>query len=367
MKSGYYVFPAIRGIQAGREYYASMCPMRLLPKIFLFDEAEQVPELRAQRQLNKSRLPEMAKYITENPDSYIFSAITASIDANVEFEKDEGKGGNERIGLLKIPMTARFIINDGQHRRAAIELALKERPELGDESIAVVFFMDVGLERSQQMFADLNRHAIRPSPSLSVLYDHRDKKALLTRVLVSNSTLFQSIVELEKTSLAKRSRKLFTLSAIYQATRALLADITFDTEDQLDKTVAFFWNEVAKQIKEWPLVQKEKMAAGDVRKDFVHSYGVALHALGHVGNAILKRKIDLSKSLQKLSEINWRRSNAALWEGRAMTGGQICKSRQNVILTANAIKKALDLPLTPEEQRIEDAFMRGDYAQKTAA
>ena len=39
-------------------------------------------------------------------------------------------------------MTSRFIINDGQHRRAAIEEALKERPELGDETIAVVFFLD---------------------------------------------------------------------------------------------------------------------------------------------------------------------------------------------------------------------------------
>ena len=27
-----YVFPAIRGVQAGREYYVSMCPLRLLPK-----------------------------------------------------------------------------------------------------------------------------------------------------------------------------------------------------------------------------------------------------------------------------------------------------------------------------------------------
>src|SRR5437870_9539 len=33
-----YVFPAIRGIQARREYYVSMCPLRLIPKLFLFDE-----------------------------------------------------------------------------------------------------------------------------------------------------------------------------------------------------------------------------------------------------------------------------------------------------------------------------------------
>src|SRR6478752_5531020 len=81
-----YTFPAIRGVQAGREYFVSMCPLRLIPKIFLFNEEELVPELRAQRVLNKVRVPEIARYITRNRDGYIFSAITASIDAEVSFK-----------------------------------------------------------------------------------------------------------------------------------------------------------------------------------------------------------------------------------------------------------------------------------------
>jgi DNA sulfur modification protein DndB len=58
-------------------------------------------------------------------------------------------------------MTARFIINDGQHRRAAIEEALKERPELGDETISVVFLVDEGLTRSQQMFEVVTEVEVR--------------------------------------------------------------------------------------------------------------------------------------------------------------------------------------------------------------
>jgi DNA-binding LytR/AlgR family response regulator len=80
-------------------------------------------------------------------------------------------------------MEARFIINDGQHRRAAIIEALKQRPDLDHETIAVVFFLDIGLDRCQQMFADLNRHAIRPSRSLGLLYDHRNDKARLAKLV----------------------------------------------------------------------------------------------------------------------------------------------------------------------------------------
>ena len=63
-----------------------MCPLRLIPQVFLFDEEELKPEMRAQRTLNKARVPEMARYIVENPDSYVFSALTASVNAEVRFE-----------------------------------------------------------------------------------------------------------------------------------------------------------------------------------------------------------------------------------------------------------------------------------------
>jgi len=75
-----YVFTALRGQQAGREYYVVMCPMKLIPKIFLFDEDELPPELRAQRVLNRARIPDISHYIINNPTDYAFASLTASID-----------------------------------------------------------------------------------------------------------------------------------------------------------------------------------------------------------------------------------------------------------------------------------------------
>src|SRR6266496_6662269 len=67
-----YVFPAIRGVQAKREFYVSMCPLRLIPRIFVFDGEELIPELRAQRTLNKGRIPQLARYIVQNRNDYTF-------------------------------------------------------------------------------------------------------------------------------------------------------------------------------------------------------------------------------------------------------------------------------------------------------
>lgn len=356
-----YVFPAIRGVQAHREYYVSMCPLRLIPRMFVFDEEGLIPEMRAQRILNKGRIPEIARYILNNRDGYVFSAITASVDAEVRFESIGSGAEGKRVGLLHVPMSGRFIINDGQHRRAAIEMAIRENPEVADESIAVVFFLDVGLERCQQMFADLNRYAIRPSKSLGVLYDHRDDLAKLAKLVVLKSPMFKDMVEMQRSTLSIRSRKLFTLSAIYTATSALLKDHNdLSIKEGADLALSF-WEEVAKQFPEWKLVHDRKMPASEVRCDFIHSHGIALQAIGRVGRVMVHNGSESWKrKLKRLSGIDWSRSNATLWEGRAMIGGRVSKAQQNVVLTTNAIKAHLRIPLTPEERRVEDAFLRGD-------
>ena len=355
-----YVFPAIRGIQAGREYYTSMCPLRLIPKLFLFDEDEIVPELRAQRQLNRARVPEMSRYLSENPGNYVFSAITASIDGEVSFDEVSGEGEARRIGFLHIPMTARFVINDGQHRRAAIEMALRERPELGDETIAVVFFLDVGLERCQQMFADLNRYAIRPSKSLSLLYDHRDVSAQLVKEMIAKSQVFRGLVEMEKTTLSARSGRLFTLSALYSATRELLFDLKEEDPERMANLAVQFWEAVAESIPEWQRVSTHQLKSGEVRSDYLNTHSVVLQALARAGNSLVRKQpTHWRKEIKKIGEIDWRRANVELWEGRALIAGRVSKSQQNIALTTNAIKTSIGLALSPEEQRIEDAFQRG--------
>lgn len=353
-----YVFPAIRGIQAGREYYVSMCPLRLLSKLFVFDDEELVPELRAQRTLNQARIPDLTRYVVNNQDSYTFSAITASVDGSVKFEPVGGHDTTSfRMGTLTVSMDAKFVVNDGQHRQAAIKEALLAAPELGDETIAVVFFLDRGLERCQQMFADLNRHAVKPSASLGILYDHRSAAANVAKHLGLTSKVFQNLIETERSSLSERSRKLFTLSALHFSILEMLPDKELEDFVMASKKCQEFWEIVGEQIPEWLYVRESKMTSGEVRRDFIHSHAIVLQALGRVGKAVYQMPSpNLPKVLRKLRNIDWSRKNAASWEGRAMIGGSMAKSGQNVTLTSNEIKRVLGLPLTAEEQNAEDAL-----------
>jgi DNA sulfur modification protein DndB len=350
-----HTFPAIRGVQAGRPFYVAMCPARIIPKIFIFDEEEVPPELRAQRTLNRARIPEITSYLVDHPDDYVLSALTASVDASVAFQAFEEHGPEANMGMLSVPMEANILINDGQHRRAAIEEAIRERPELGQDNVPVLFFVDEGLRRSQQMFADLNKYAVRPSTSLGTLYDHRDHSSELARYIAMSVEPFIGLTEMERSSISNRSTKLFTLSSIKHANRSLLRKGPKEAiADEEKRLAAEYWDVVGRNVPDWRRVKTKEVSAAELRQHYIHAHGVTLHALGIIGADLLSRRPkDWKRCLGKLKKVDWSRSNTELWEGRAMVHGRISKSRTNIVLTGNAIKAVLGVELTDEEKQIE--------------
>lgn len=355
-------FPAIRGIQAGKEYYITMFPLKVIPKLLSFDDSDLPPKMRAQRTLNHARVPVIAKYLTSNPKDYVLSSITASVDGDVQFFPSGQRGDDSKIGQLIVPMTAKIVVNDGQHRKAAIEAALKSRPELGLDTISVVLFMDLGLKRSQQMFADLNKHAVPPTKSLGILYDNRDPFSQLVLSLLETVPVFSGLTEFEKTTISNRSVEIFTLSSVYQATKALLGrspNLQENFDDYIN-IASEYWNGVYRNIPEWQWAVEKRVTTEKLRKEYIHAHGVALHALGRAGHALIEQYPDVwREKLPLLQKINWSRENTKVWEGRAMVGGRINKSQANLTLTTNIIKLYLGLQLTPDELIVEKNLNMG--------
>ena len=104
MDSARFSFPAVKGIQATMEYYVTMVPLDCIPKLFTFSDENMPPEIRSQRTLNKARIPEMSNYILQNPTSYVFSALTASVDGDLYFEPSSTD--NNALGILSISMSS---------------------------------------------------------------------------------------------------------------------------------------------------------------------------------------------------------------------------------------------------------------------
>ena len=345
-------FDAMQGIQAGREFYVAMCPLKVIPKLFVFADLDLPPELRAQRKLRKSRIPALKNYILNNPNEYIFSSLTASVDGDMKFMQTSSTRG-DRIGRLYISMESRLLINDGQHRRQAIEEALKENSDLGHDMISVVFFEDKGLKRSQQMFSDLNKNSVKPTKSLNILYDHRDEFAKFIVGISHELEIFSGRVELEKTAISNRSTKFFTLNGIADATRKFLGikgtKISIDQQNMAKE----FWNEITKNIPEWQLLVQKRVTASELRKEYAHSHTNLLNSLGIVGNVLVNYYPNWKQKLTSLQDINWSRTNPD-WEGQLMLNGRMLKSKFGIELATNTILKKCGVPLSNERLGYEN-------------
>ena len=338
MDSARFSFPAVKGIQATMEYYVTMVPLDCIPKLFTFSDENMPPEIRSQRTLNKARIPEMSNYILQNPTSYVFSALTASVDGDLYFEPSSTD--NNALGILSISMSSKLLINDGQHRKAAIEAALKKNPELKYEHISMVLYHDIGLKRSQQMFSDLNRFAIRPTQSLNILYDNRDPLSLIVKNVIESIPEFNILVDREHTSIPNRSVALFTLSALYRGTSALLKGIDLSIEEQTELAI-IFWQTVYNNMLEWKDVYAEKVKSSVIRKNSLSPLSITIKAIGEVGNELFHTdKASMYRTIERISIIDWQKDNPS-WNNGIIVNGSVQLSHATQQLMINEIKKVI--------------------------
>jgi DNA sulfur modification protein DndB len=351
--------PAIRGTMGGRQYYTVSLSLAEVPRFFRFNDWEQAtPELRAQRVLNRSRVPDIAKYILDNEDGYLFSSITASYSSEVKFTPS---ADHSEIGTLEMELeNLELIINDGQHRSAGIAVAIKDNPALAKDKISVLLFPMENLERLQQMFTDLNRYAHKTSKSLDILYDHRDNLSALTMDVAEGVDVFRGMVDMEKITIPLRSPKLFTLATLYDANEELLSESiekrgTKDYDEKL-KLATEYWNQLAKVIDDWRRVKDGDLKAQELRQEKINTHAVVMRAFGGAGRSLVaEHPANWQGQLKALRQADWRKSVGGkvnpLWDNVCIVAGSVVSNRQARVQTLAVLKKILNLTTFTREEK----------------
>jgi DNA sulfur modification protein DndB len=342
--------PAMRGKMGSRTYYSCLMPMSGVPQFFKFTNWAGIsPEDREQRVLNEKRVPELAAYIAENEEEYLFSSITASYKSEPVFEP-YADGAN--IGILKLNLGDELIINDGQHRCAGIVKALESGVPINRDTLSVLLFPWESTGRVQQMFSDLNRFVQKTSKSLDILYDKRDDVAAATLAMIERVPVFRELTEKEKVSLEVKSTKLFTLAALYDANVELLKG--HEKTDILGNATLLvnYWNKVGEHMPDWSKVLKGQKLAIELRQEKISSHSTVLRALGGLGLDLMTHD-NWQDRLAPLEQIDWSRKNPE-WENVCIVANSVVSNRQARAATKAFIKAKLGLNLSDSEQRSLD-------------
>lgn len=339
--------PAMRGKMGSRTFYSALMPMSGVPQFFKFTNWAGIsPEDREQRVLNEKRVPDLAGYIGENEEDYLFSSITASYKSEPRFEPYV-EGSN--IGLLILQLGDEFIINDGQHRCAGIVRALENGIPIAKDTISVLLFPWENTQRVQQMFSDLNRYVQKTSKSLDILFDKRDDLAAATLGMIEKLPVFKELTDKENVSLGVKSTKLFTLAALYDANTELLKGREKNDTDANIALLVEYWEAVARHMPDWTKVLKGQKLALELRQGKISSHSTVLRALGGLGLDLLTGP-DWQKKLAALEAINWNKKNSE-WEGVCVSGNSVLSNRQARAATKAFIKAKLGMSLSESEAR----------------
>lgn len=108
----FYSFTALRGIQGRRMSYIIQIPLSMVGTLFEQENFSLPVIERKQRTLNKARVNQIAKYLVDNPDSYVLPPLVAQIIGDVEQTPDQL---HRDIVTLKIKMGSKLQLLDGQH------------------------------------------------------------------------------------------------------------------------------------------------------------------------------------------------------------------------------------------------------------
>ena len=353
---------AMRGVQAGREFYMAMCHMSFIAKHLPYPQNNVPADKVIQRHINKARIPKIAEYLVKYYDDYVLPPIIASIDGEIEWEHLSADSENMQVGILKIPDSADLIINDGQHRCAAIQHALQKRPELKYETLGVIFYIDRGVKRARQMFSDLNGHPVRTNQNINATFDSRQYLPQLTKRVIENSALLRGRVELFASGCAIGSPRIFTISALTKSNRVLLDGIISQDIETDAAICSRYWTVLEENLPEIEKLVPETITAREIKENYFYPYSIALQTLAAVANQLIKESPDTwEEQLAGIQKINWRRDNNE-WEGRAMSGGRLTTGGNHPAFTKNFIKKKLGLPLSEDEKKLERQLARAKKA-----
>ncbi|WP_339145152.1 DNA sulfur modification protein DndB [Pseudoalteromonas galatheae] len=385
--------PAIAGRMGSEIYYSVQIPFHQVYQLFKFNEEDVPVELRSQRELNLSHAKKAAQYLLDNPLDFTLPALTASVSEAMKF--DPAPGFNN-VGSVKIPIGANMILEDGQHRRKAIELAIQQNRSLKNNDITVILFYDQGLEKSQQRFADINASMKRPSNAISVLFNRKNAFNQMLVSVLTNLNL-KECIEFESTNPKKKSTKIWGVMAIKKSAEILFGisstsfnSLNCQTQEKLKNIFASFLNAfVHYTVSLKPLVKSPTLEnVVEAKNNLVNTHSVYLHAcslaahvmceniidgieeivLDRTSNeselpsfALLKlingsRPIFHFEKLQVLAEIDVSKSNTA-WQRRIINeDGTMNPTTNGIKLGAALILNAAKIDLPPTIKEIENTM-----------
>lgn len=370
-------------------YLANVKANTLIQNVGYASEMENWSDMtideRMQREIKGDRVAEeIVPYIVNDPD-WFFGALIVDIYKgweNVKFQGikdvvevkfDAYDNTLDNAGFLTLPDDKSLIALDGQHRLAALNMAIRGKngipgsvqlseavretlvphPEIGKADISVIFIKHTDDNaKIRKIFNKVNRYAKQTSKSDNIITSEDDMVAIVARALFSSEdgplkpvNKFE-IVNWKSNTIPARSKQLTTLSAIYSSCEMILNHYgitpkTMRNDDDLAKAnqvMKDYWRLCITEIdvfKSYIECLEKGKTLEKLRKENLLLKPVAHMALAHATSIILDAGCEFETLIPKINKIDWSINNP-VWTNIVVTN----TANKKMIAGAQAYKNA---------------------------
>lgn len=227
--------PAIKASIGNWKYYITSLSFRAIDEHVkgIDDEIHNSNVLSEMLQRSITRnYRHIKKYLLTQDERFFNSLVLAIYDGDpkwVEFDISFEGEDYLNVGFLKLIGGEKIFPVDGQHRVMGIKAALKEKPELSEETVPVIFIghknSPEGKQRSRRLFSTLNRYAKPVSEKDKIALDEDDIVAIITRNMLETFEPFsgRNIVIVAGKAIPDQNKSAFTsIVTLYQCNLELL-------------------------------------------------------------------------------------------------------------------------------------------------
>lgn len=162
------------------------------------------------RPIIQQHVDEIAKYLLET-ENYILPPFI--FNSKTPIKVLAFGVGAVKFGYAVLPTSVELYVTDGQHRLKAIEKAVKERPELLNDSVTILVVQEEDIDQIHQDFADCAKNKPIP-PALLAVFDVSSLLARLTRQLSRDLVIFDKRIDKISRTLGKDPNYMFTMNQL---------------------------------------------------------------------------------------------------------------------------------------------------------
>ena len=386
------VIPVIKGRMGSTPYYLAKMSARELvasahPASEQAEWADFGIEERMQRELNMARVNnELVPYLATSPDRFFGAFVVLIYRGEVVFEGLQElntkvpaayKSVAGDLGFLTVD-GGELIILDGQHRHAALREVIQGGKVKGEfvgqvpnDDVEVVFIEfdasdpKASNEKIRRIFNKLNRYARPTGRGDNIITSEDDGYAILTRLLVRTGEPLgrkvkekdgeELIVNWKSNTIAARSVRFTTISAVYETVKVILAAhgindfdekarVIRPSDEEIDEAyehVHRWWDEVLNGVDVFKEAFEDPSKIPSLR-EAGEPYSLLFKPAAHIIlfmalHLAVDRGLSLEHAVRRVNKVDWN-LQADHWRGALIQGnGRISARKEHYEVTAELV------------------------------